>query len=54
LAVIDGERERLVGKIQEKYGIAKAEADQKVKAWESMKVNEPAEDVQSEQKQKAS
>ena len=54
LAVIDGQRERLVGKIQEKYGIAKEEADAQVKTWESMKVNEREEDVQSEEKRKAS
>jgi uncharacterized protein YjbJ (UPF0337 family) len=54
LAVIDGQRERLVGKIQEKYGIAKEEADQQVKTWESMKMNERLEDVQSEEKRKAS
>lgn len=54
LAVIDGQRERLVGKIQEKYGIAKEEADTQVKTWESMKVNEPEADVQSEEKRKAS
>lgn len=54
LAVIDGQRERLVGKIQEKYGIAKKEADAQVKTWESMKVNEREEDIQSEEKRKAS
>jgi uncharacterized protein YjbJ (UPF0337 family) len=54
LAVIDGQRERLVGKIQEKYGIAKEEADTQVKTWESMKVNEREDDVQSEEKRKAS
>lgn len=32
---IEGERERLVGKIQERYGIAKAEAERRVDAWVS-------------------
>jgi uncharacterized protein YjbJ (UPF0337 family) len=38
----------LVGKIQERYGIAKEEPDKQVKTWESMKANE-AEDVGSEE-----
>jgi hypothetical protein len=42
-----------VGKIQERYGIAKEEADKQVKTWESMKANEP-DDVQAEEKRKAS
>lgn len=54
LAVIDGQRERLVGKVQERYGIAKEEADKQVKTWESMKVNESAEGIPSEEKRKAS
>jgi uncharacterized protein YjbJ (UPF0337 family) len=33
LDVIAGERERLVGKIQERYGIAKEEAEQQVAGW---------------------
>jgi uncharacterized protein YjbJ (UPF0337 family) len=32
---IDGKREELVGKIQEHYGIAKAEAEQQVAQFES-------------------
>ena len=31
LSVIDGERDQLVGKIQERYGIAKEEAEEQVK-----------------------
>jgi uncharacterized protein YjbJ (UPF0337 family) len=33
LDVIGGERERLVGKIQERYGIAKEEAENQVAGW---------------------
>jgi len=33
LNVIHGERERLVGKIQERYGVAKEEAERQVAAW---------------------
>jgi uncharacterized protein YjbJ (UPF0337 family) len=51
--VIAGQRNQLVGKIQERYGIAKEQADKQVKTWESMKVNEPA-DVRSEAERKAS
>ena len=35
LDVISGNRDELVGKIQESYGIAKDEAEKEVKAWES-------------------
>ena len=41
LTIIAGQRDQLVGKIQERYGIAKEEADKQVKTWESMKVNVP-------------
>jgi uncharacterized protein YjbJ (UPF0337 family) len=51
LTVIAGQRDQLVGKLQERYGIAKEEADKQVKTWESMKVNEPEE---VEEKRKAS
>ena len=53
LAVIAGQRDQLVGKIQERYGIAKEEADKQVKTWESTTVNEPK-DVRPEDKRKAS
>lgn len=33
LDLIAGERERLVGKIQERYGIAKEEAEKQVAGW---------------------
>jgi uncharacterized protein YjbJ (UPF0337 family) len=33
LDVISGERERLVGKIQERYGIKKEEAERQVAGW---------------------
>jgi uncharacterized protein YjbJ (UPF0337 family) len=33
LDVIAGERERLIGKIQERYGIAKEEAEKQVSTW---------------------
>lgn len=33
LTQIDGERERLVGKVQEKYGVARDEAEKQVDEW---------------------
>ena len=33
LDVIGGEREKLVGKIQERYGIAKEEAEKQIASW---------------------
>lgn len=33
--VVAGRRDQLAGKIQERYGIAKDEAERQVKAWES-------------------
>ncbi|WP_313295889.1 CsbD family protein [Diaphorobacter sp.] len=35
LDVINGQREQLVGKLQERNGIAKDEADKLVKDWET-------------------
>ena len=34
LDVIEGNRDKLVGKIQERYGIAKDEAERRVDRWE--------------------
>ena len=34
VAQIDGKRERLVGKIQERYGIAEEEANKQINDWE--------------------
>jgi uncharacterized protein YjbJ (UPF0337 family) len=34
LDVIDGRREKLVGRIQESYGVARDEAERQVKDWE--------------------
>lgn len=35
LDVINGQREQLVGKIQEREGIARDKAEEQVKAWET-------------------
>jgi uncharacterized protein YjbJ (UPF0337 family) len=35
LTLIEGQRDELVGRVQERYGLAKDEADRQVKDWES-------------------
>jgi len=35
ITVIEGKRDQLVGRVQERYGIAKDKAEEQVKAWES-------------------
>ena len=35
LTVIEGKRDQLVGRVQERYGIAKDKAEEQVKDWES-------------------
>ncbi|ATA20282.1 uncharacterized protein YjbJ (UPF0337 family) [Gibbsiella quercinecans] len=34
MTVIEGKREQLVGKIQERYGYQKEQAEKEVKSWE--------------------
>ncbi|WP_198374756.1 CsbD family protein [Roseomonas rubea] len=34
LAVVEGKRDQLIGRIQERYGVAKELAEDQVKAWE--------------------
>lgn len=33
IAVVDGKQERLIGRIQERYGVAKDEAQRQVRSW---------------------
>lgn len=40
LEVVAGRREQLTGKIQERYGIAKDEAEKQVSAWERSATDE--------------
>jgi len=35
LTVIEGKRDQLVGRVQERYGLAKDKAEEQVKAWET-------------------
>lgn len=34
LTVIEGKRDQLVGRVQERYGIAKEKAEEQVSSWE--------------------
>ena len=34
LTVIEGKRDQLVGRVQERYGIAKEKADEQLSSWE--------------------
>jgi uncharacterized protein YjbJ (UPF0337 family) len=36
LTKIEGKRDQLIGRVQERYGIAKDEAEKQVKAWEKL------------------
>ena len=40
--VINGQRDQLIGRVQERYGIAKQEAQKQVDEWMRMNVNEEA------------
>ena len=52
LAIIGGQREQLIGKIQERYGIAKEEAQKQVEAWEPTIVDQPK-DLRRQDERKA-
>jgi uncharacterized protein YjbJ (UPF0337 family) len=41
LDVIDGQRDQLIGKIQERYGIARAAAQKQVDEWNAVASQEP-------------
>ena len=36
LAYVNGQRDQLLGRIQERYGIAKDQAERQVKEWEEL------------------
>jgi uncharacterized protein YjbJ (UPF0337 family) len=36
LAMIDGKRDQFIGRVQERYGIAKEEAEKQIKDWERL------------------
>lgn len=41
LDVIDGQRDQLIGKIQERYGIAREAAQKQVEEWNAVAYQEP-------------
>ena len=41
LTVINGKRQELIGKVQERYGLAKAEAERQVRDWERTELTQP-------------
>jgi len=50
--VINGRRDQLIGRVQERYGIAKAEAQAQVDDW--MRTNFDDTDVEQRERRKAS
>jgi hypothetical protein len=56
LDVIDGQSDQLIGKIQERYGIARQEAQKQVDEWNSSvaRGSEVERDRDAEQRRKAS
>ncbi len=52
LEFIDGKRQQLVGKIQERYSIARDEAERQVNDWTPMASSEPT-DIQQPTRRKA-
>jgi uncharacterized protein YjbJ (UPF0337 family) len=52
LDFIDGKRQQLVGRLQERYGIAREEAEKQVNEWTPMASSEPT-DLQPPSRRKA-
>ena len=54
LDVIEGQKDQLVGKVQERYGIAKDEAQKQVDEWNRINRDAESRDVEAEWQRKAS
>lgn len=52
--VIDGQHDQLVGKIQERYGIAREAAQKQVDEWNANLARESARESEAEQRRRAS
>jgi len=52
--VIDGQHDQLIGKIQERYGIAKEAAQKQVDEWNAAAQESDAQQQQFEERRKAS
>jgi uncharacterized protein YjbJ (UPF0337 family) len=54
LDVIEGQKDQLVGKVQERYGIAKDEAQKQVDEWNRVNRETENREVEAERQRKAS
>ena len=54
LDVIEGQKDQLVGKVQERYGIAKDEAQKQVDEWNRINRDAENRDAEAERQRKAS
>jgi len=54
LDVIEGQKDQLVGKVQERYGIAKDEAQKQVDEWNRVNRDAEMRDAEAERQRKAS
>ena len=54
LDVIEGQKDQLVGRVQERYGIAKDEAQKQVDEWNRMNRDAENQDIEAERQSKAS
>ena len=54
LDVIEGQKDQLVGKVQERYGIAKDEAQKQVDEWNRVNRETVNREVEAERQRKAS
>ena len=54
LDVIEGQKDQLVGKVQERYGIAKDEAQKQVDEWNRVNRDAEMREAEAERQRKAS
>jgi len=54
LDVIEGQKDQLVGKVQERYGIAKDEAQKQVDEWNRVNRDAEVREAEAERQRKAS
>ena len=54
LDVIEGQKDQLVGRIQERYGIAKEEAQKQVDEWNRVNRDAENQEIEAERQRKAS
>jgi uncharacterized protein YjbJ (UPF0337 family) len=54
LDVIEGQKDQLVGRVQERYGIAKDEAQKQVDEWNRVNRDTENQEIEAERQRKAS